>query len=218
MKYGLPLFTTELSGKLGGIVGSKARGGVGYFRRRVNPSNPQSPAQLVARAITSGIAAAWLTLSQTQRDNWSAIADAESSGIDAYVKGNFQLLMGGDARVDDAPASLALPSPQLFDGCTLEENTGPGEDEPGLVLPSAFAGYGCNLYVSSPQSPTRASRQYPFRYAGTFGNGDESVNFPSGHPAASIVSGQVVYCRLVEYNDDGQVATAQTFRLRAFGP
>lgn len=63
---------TEASGKLGGTVFSRGRGGA-YVRNRVMPSNPQTIAQQAVRSAFAAISSAWRSLTQTQRDEWNAI-------------------------------------------------------------------------------------------------------------------------------------------------
>ena len=108
MKFGQALLSTELSGSMGGTIASSSRGGLGYFRVRRVPGNPRSPGQTIVRTILSAIAAAWAgTLTGPQRAAWEAIAGPTSSGIDAFIKSNSPPMLGGTARYDVAPATLA---------------------------------------------------------------------------------------------------------------
>ena len=69
----LGAFVTEVSGKIGGTVFSKNKGGA-YAKNRVVPSNPQTTFQANVRAFFAQIAKKWKTLTQAQRDSWSAAA------------------------------------------------------------------------------------------------------------------------------------------------
>jgi len=46
------------SGKIGGHVASKNRGGA-YLRTKVTPTNPNSPAQAGARALLASLSTGW---------------------------------------------------------------------------------------------------------------------------------------------------------------
>ena len=61
MKF-LSAVITQASGKLGGVVGAKNRGG-NYFRAKVAPVQPRSVAQQEQRANLAALAGAWKTLS-----------------------------------------------------------------------------------------------------------------------------------------------------------
>ena len=69
----LGAFVTEVSGKIGGTIFSKNKGGA-YAKNRVVPSNPQTTFQANVRAFFAQIAKKWKTLTQAQRDSWSAAA------------------------------------------------------------------------------------------------------------------------------------------------
>lgn len=65
---------TEASGKLGGNVFSRTKGGA-VIRNRVVGTNPQTDAQQAVRAIFGAISSAWRSLSQEARDAWNAITE-----------------------------------------------------------------------------------------------------------------------------------------------
>jgi hypothetical protein len=96
MKYGAPLFVDELSGKVGGVVFSRARSGP-TVRVRVTPHNPRSAAQLATRAALTKASREFKALSSTDADGWNnfglGIVFANGmggtyhpSGIQAYVQ------------------------------------------------------------------------------------------------------------------------------------
>lgn len=218
MKFGAPLVSTELSGALGGLVGATARGGVGYFRARIRPSNPRSPAQAIMRAILTGISAAWaFTLTGAQRTGWETISPPESSGIDSFNKVNSQVLLGGDARVDDPPASLALTSDPITAAVVVDESAA----TIGFTIPAANGDVRYNVYATAGQSASRLSRQFGYRFVATStldATGATTVAIPATHPAADAAVGKVVYVRMVPWGEsgsakEGQVGTAQEFRV-----
>jgi len=215
MKFGQPLLTTELSGSMGGAVASSARGGVGYFRRRSIPGNPRTPGQTIVRSILASISAAWVSvLTGPQRAAWEAIAGEESSGIGAFNKSNSQVLIAGNSRIDTAPVSLAFANPPVVDTPVVDESA----NTVSITFDAANLGQ-TNVYISSPQSVSRASRQFNYLYANTSGvdaTGATALAIPATHPAFNVQVGQVVYVRLVAFdNTTGAVGIAQEFRVTA---
>jgi hypothetical protein len=64
IKFGMMM--TDASGKLGGQVFSKNRGG-SYVRTKVTPTNPQTTAQMTVRGIFASISSAWSSLTEANR-------------------------------------------------------------------------------------------------------------------------------------------------------
>lgn len=213
MKFGLPLLTTELSGSMGGAVASSSRGGVGYFRRRAIPGNPRTLGQTTVRTILTGITAAWVSVLTTlERAAWEAISPPNSSGIDSFVKGNTLILLGGDARVDTAPASLAQVSDPIVTAPVVDASS----DTVAFTIPAGNTGRTA-VFVSGPQNVSRAARQFNYLYIGAStldAVGAVNVSIPASHPAFAGTAGQVVYVRTVNYGpSSGQVAIGQEFRV-----
>jgi hypothetical protein len=63
----------ELSGKLGGTVYARNKGGA-YVRQFVKPTNPRSQAQILARQRFKNAVTAWSSLTTSQKSNWSNYA------------------------------------------------------------------------------------------------------------------------------------------------
>jgi hypothetical protein len=84
MKVNFGMMITDGSGKLGGQVASKNRGGA-YLRTKVKPSNPQTVAQQQARYKLTSSSKNWSSLSQTEIAAWNS---ATSSWIHSNVFGN----------------------------------------------------------------------------------------------------------------------------------
>lgn len=116
---------TEISGKAGGTVFSRGRGGA-YVRNRVVPSNPQTIAQQAIRATFGAISSAWRTLTQQQRDEWNAItADYPTqnrlgetkilSGKALFQKLNMNLLEAGQSLATSPSAPQGVNGPVSLD-------------------------------------------------------------------------------------------------------
>lgn len=84
IKFGMMM--TDASGKLGGQVFSKNRGG-SYVRTKVTPVNPQSTAQMNIRGIFSAISS-----------KWSALTDAHRASYNGFVNDYARTDIFGDLR------------------------------------------------------------------------------------------------------------------------
>jgi hypothetical protein len=131
VKYGA--IVVAGSGKLGGHVASKNKSGA-YFRTKVTPSNPQSPAQLAVRGDFTSVAKAWEGLTVDQRNGWNGAVQSfkrtnifgdniTPSGFNLYVKLNQNLLNAGSPTIDDVPQALSPAAVETF-SATAVSGTG----------------------------------------------------------------------------------------------
>jgi len=114
MKFTPGIAVGAMSGSIGGSTASHNAGGA-YFRTRVVPVNPQTPAQTTVRSNLSNASARWGgVLTQIQRDGWVTFAEnfpivdrlgqaLQLSGQQAYVRLNSRLLAAELPFLDDAP-------------------------------------------------------------------------------------------------------------------
>jgi len=65
---------SEMRNKLNGSVFARNRGG-NYLRTKVTPVNPQTIAQVIARARLTQFAQAWRGLTETQRESWRSVVN-----------------------------------------------------------------------------------------------------------------------------------------------
>ena len=84
IKFGMMM--TDASGKLGGQVFSKNRGG-SYVRTKVTPTNPQTSAQSTIRGIFASISS-----------RWSSLTDAQRASFNGYVQAYARTDIFGDLR------------------------------------------------------------------------------------------------------------------------
>ena len=103
------------SGKRGLYVSQKSRNGQ-ISRALVIPTNPETDAQLRIRSFLRSVASKWSTLTQAQRDAWTAEASQHQSkarlgqsgpltGFQLYAKINCSLLVVGGTAVSAPPAA-----------------------------------------------------------------------------------------------------------------
>jgi hypothetical protein len=107
------------SGKIGGHVASRNRGGA-YLRTKVSPINPSTSFQAAIRNRLSTISSAWRGLTQAQRDAWNAAVSSYSktdvfgdlktpSGFNLYQLLNNNLQRIGEAAITLPPLPVSLP-------------------------------------------------------------------------------------------------------------
>lgn len=107
------------SGKIGGHVASRNRGGA-YLRTKVSPINPSTSFQAAIRNRLSTISSAWRGLTQAQRDTWNAAVSSYSktdvfgdlktpSGFNLYQLLNNNLQRIGEAAIVTPPLPVSLP-------------------------------------------------------------------------------------------------------------
>lgn len=110
MKIKFGSIVTDGSGKLGGHVYSKNRGG-NYVRTNRVPSNPRTPAQILARSRFGQASAGWKGLSEIQRRAWAEFANtnpySDSMGVQrhlsassAYTRSSNNLLNVGKSPIN----------------------------------------------------------------------------------------------------------------------
>jgi hypothetical protein len=111
----MKIFDIPQSGKRGIYVSQNSRNGL-VSRSVVIPTNPQTDAQMRVRSFLRGVASKWSTLTQAQRDTWTAEASQHQSrarlgqsgpltGFQLYAKINCSLLNIGGTEVSTPPAS-----------------------------------------------------------------------------------------------------------------
>jgi len=147
------------SGKIGGHVASRNRGGA-YLRTKVTPVNPSTTAQLNARSRLTGRSQAWRSLAQVARDAWSAAvglyartdifgALRNPSGFNLYQRINNNLLVVGAAVL----VSPALPAAVVTTNILSLVATVAGQLlnlTNSAVVP---AGTAVKVFATAPQSP-----------------------------------------------------------------
>lgn len=103
------------SGSAGGLTAAKNRGG-NYWRARVVPLNPESPAQTEVRLNLAAAATAWRAITSAQRTDWNSYAETLSgnnrvgdsskpSGINAFCGTNSLRHLASLAQLSPAPTS-----------------------------------------------------------------------------------------------------------------
>lgn len=123
----------DMRGSLAGTVFSKNSYGA-YVRTKVTPVNPQTIAQQGVRQFFGQLSQAWRGLTQAQRNGWNTSAvnfnrtnvfgdQSQLNGFNLFKQLNQNLLITGNATIDDAPLPAAVFG---FTAASLVADTGLG--------------------------------------------------------------------------------------------
>lgn len=216
MKFKSQVYT-QASGSVGGITYSHNAGGM-YTRARAIPVNSNTVYQQAVRNYVKQLVAAWSqTLSEVQRQQWKAYADAvpyvnslgEPIYINAlamYVACNVPRLQASLSRVDDGPGVLALPTLTTPTYTVTAPNTG----SLAFTNSDAWAGEvgGALLLRTAPGSlPTINYYRGPYRYAGKVAGAGTPPSSPASiAPAFAVVAGQRVHYTVRCVRADGRIS------------
>lgn len=110
----------DISGKLGGHVYAKNKGG-NYVRTKATPLNPQSTAQMAIRGQFASISSRWSELTDPQRESFNGFVSSYAttdifgdirnpSGKALFQKLNQNLVNSGQAQIDVcvAPSNVSF--------------------------------------------------------------------------------------------------------------
>lgn len=241
MKVISPIFSS-MRGKLGGAVGSVARGGIAYFRALVIPTNPSTTLQTLVRAAMQSASAYWrTTLSETNQELWWDQASGGQTGQGLFTKVNQPRVYAqntGLARSNDTAdpidaidyvvtppdgtgTTITLPSAIVIDDSanTLTFTAGP-DDEWNTETPVASKPSLLYVYGSHQQSPSRFSRQHPYRLLAVVErvNGDPAVGalispIPLAPLGMTTTAGDVMYVKFRASTSDGRISNEVTTRV-----
>lgn len=118
-KIKLGAIVVAMSGKLGGHVFAKNRGGA-YMRTKTTPSNPQTPAQMSVRGAFAAISSSWSALTESARATFNGFVASYSttdifgdiknpSGKTLYQRLNQNLSNSGQPLITLCVAPLEVP-------------------------------------------------------------------------------------------------------------
>ena len=127
-------------GKINGTVLSKNRGGA-YARVKVTPSNPRSVAQQFVRSNLAFLAQKWKTLTQEQRDTWSAnVSNYTRTDIFGDIKTptGYNLFMRINTALRDASTELFFNIPAPAVDVVAPDSTSLASTISSLTLTSVF--------------------------------------------------------------------------------
>ena len=213
---------SSVSGKLGGVVFSRNKGG-SYIRGKGNPTNPNTAAQIASRTALSTLVDSWTNLlTQAQRDAWIVYAlntpvlnrlgqTKTISGQQMYVRSNTPRIRAGIARVDDGPTLFDLGT------FTTPSFTVSAGDPAALVITftdtdewaNAAGGFLIGL-ASRGQNATKVFFKAPFQLSGSIAGDPVPPASPTTLTSPfTYAQGQKVFLSFRASQDDGRLSTTQ---------
>lgn len=117
IKFGAMM--VDASGKLGGQVFSKNRGGA-YIRTKATPLNPQTTAQMTIRGIFASISSSWSRLSEAGRQSFNNLVSSYArtdifgdlrnpSGKNLFQRLNQNLVISGQPQITTCVQPTEVP-------------------------------------------------------------------------------------------------------------
>jgi hypothetical protein len=217
-------FVTAASGKLGGVVAARNKGGQ-YLRAYAMPVNPSTPFQEVVRNAIATLTSRWTSVvTLNQRAAWATFAQnititnpLGDTGLNAalgwYCACNVPRIQAGVTVVDAGPTiyTLATLTPPV---CTITAA--------GTTVSVAFtntdgwaneAGGYMLVYASRPQSPGINFFAGPYRFAGKITGAATPPTSPSviTLPFPSGPTGSKQFFQVRSVRADGRISAP--FRL-----
>lgn len=121
IKFGAMM--VDASGKLGGQVFSKNRGGA-YIRTKATPLNPQTTAQMTIRGIFASISSAWSGLQEESRQSFNNLVSSYArtdifgdlrnpSGKNLFQRLNQNLVISGQPQITTCVQPSEVPFANL---------------------------------------------------------------------------------------------------------
>lgn len=131
IKFGAMM--VDASGKLGGQVFSKNRGGA-YIRTKTTPLNPQTTAQMTIRGIFASISSAWSGLTEASRQSFNNLVSSYArtdifgdlrnpSGKNLFQRLNQNLVISGQPQITTCVQPSEVPFANIV-SVTLSEGSG----------------------------------------------------------------------------------------------
>ena len=125
---------TNITGSIGGVTGSRNKGGQ-YLRARTTPTNPNSTAQQLVRSAFSSATSAWSALTVAQRTDWNDFAALQSwtnslgdaiqlSGQQAYIGAYSASMSAGLTPATSPPTPNTRPAAFVIPEFTPDDTAG----------------------------------------------------------------------------------------------
>lgn len=175
MKF-TPSMMGAASGKLGGVVASRNRGGQ-YFRRNSMPTNPATSKQTANRTNFASWVVQWQSESAEDRQSWADWAanvpflDSlgqvyHLTGQQAYIRANTAVVSGGPGPFQTAPATFDNGVPPIaLSTFTLGAAAGQIDYQFEIGAGGASEEGALVVYISRPQNVTKNFFKGPYQLA-----------------------------------------------------
>jgi hypothetical protein len=220
MKIKFGSFIVAGSGKIGGHVASKNRGG-SYLRTKVTPNNPQTVAQMSVRGIFASISSLWSGLTQGQRDSFDGFVAAYSttdifgdirnpSGKNLFQRLNQNLENTGQSQITTCVAPSEVPFANLT---SVEGDTTDNE----MFVNTTGDTTGSELLVFATPSLSQGTKfvKNKLRVVGHYaGDNAQSIDIWGDYLAkyGEPVAGANIYVGVRVINTNGQASPLETVK------
>lgn len=198
------------SGKLGGHVYSKNRGG-NYVRTKTTPTNPQTAFQSDVRTSFTSISQSWRALTAAQQAAWNtAVANFKTtdifgslrtpSGSNLYMRLNRNLHTVGVAIISVPPAPATTASPLSI---TAAAAAGAATFTVAFTPTPVPAGYAMVIRATAQQSPGKSFLKNQYRVVQVVAAaGASPTNFEAAYVArfGNTVAGNKIGVSISFYN------------------
>jgi len=198
---------TDFSGKIGGTIFSKNRGG-SYAKNRVVPNNPATPSQSLVRGRFGSLSSQWRTLTQAQRDSFTAatgnfpksnrIGDTiQLAGNALFVALNSALLAVGEAIITSAPAAAGVTE-FLITSLTsaLTDTASRLKVSADAIDPELQADMLVQVFATPPVSPGISNLNSKFKQIGIFSASQLSTPVELGNQWSAVFGEFVIGARI----------------------
>lgn len=219
IKFGMMM--TDASGKLGGQVFSKNRGG-SYVRTKVTPSNPQSSAQMNIEGIFASISSGWSSLLESGRQSFNNLVSdyartdifgdlRNPSGKALYQRLNQNLMLSGQLPITDCIPPDAVPFAGI-DAVDVNVNL----STYSIALLGDTTGSKLVVWATPPLSAGTSFVKNKLRVLGVF-DGDEApiLDFKTEYLAkfGTIQPNANIYVGVRTINFNGQASPLETKKV-----
>ncbi len=222
MKYKPSALVETMSGSQGDSTFSTGRAG-DYIRRRVDPAQPRTEAQVGTRSNFSFLSARWRGLTEAQRAGWRNLATGitltdrygkpyKPSGQQLFVGANMTLTIAGD-QLDDAPGTSTPASVPALGAVVAKRGAAAVNDVITVALDTIAAGEIVAVLGTSQMS---AGRGYispsAFRFLTHFNPGaaaarDIKAAYEARFGRPTI--GQKIAVKVYKFTEDNGIKSAE---------
>lgn len=218
IKFGAMM--VDASGKLGGQVFSKNRGGA-YIRTKSTPLNPQTTAQMSIRGIFASISSAWSGLSEAQRQSFNNLVSSYArtdifgdlrnpSGKNLFQRLNQNLVISGQAQITECVQPSEVPFANLT-SVTLDS----GNFNIDLATAGVTTGSKVVVWATPPLSAGTSFVKNKLRQIGVFnGSSALSVNVDTEYilKFGAYQDTDNIYFAVRVINANGQASPLETIK------
>lgn len=208
----------DIRGKLGNSVFSRNKGGA-IIRQKVTPNNPKTASQQQVRQNFGQNSKAWSgTLTQDQRNAWTAFAAANPvnnvfgnsitlTGLAMYNRLNQVLLQIGAAVISDPPVAYSVE--QLPGATALSVDSDGGELDVILTTAAGSVSSATSYYIFATPglAPGKTPNQSLYRFvaampAGSSIGGSIDITTPYQTKFGLPSAGTQVWCDVAQVNNE----------------